>query len=314
MKLSRTLAIVLCGWVALAPARAEEPEFPPEHVSVAAIVSALRERNPLSLKPVGTSSVVLKMDLDGPIDAAWKPRTKTHPGGYLAEVAAFRIGRALGLSNVAPVVPRTLTLERIRALLGSDPARYDALLPELIADGQSVSGAAIYWIPDMHETGLETKDGVQRWTRWLAQDGDPPSRDKSKSVAQDVSSMLAFDYLIGNWDRMSGGNMQGDHDGKRVFIRDHNLAFYEPLPRPQHERVLGHLRKVERFSKSFVSALKSLDRPALARALSDPADPAGFAALSERQVAAVLDRRLGLLSYIAATLDRYGERAVLSFP
>jgi hypothetical protein len=150
--------------------------------------------------------------------------------------------------------------------------------------------------------------------RWLAQDGDPPSRDKSKSVAQDVSSMLAFDYLIGNWDRMSGGNIQSDHDGKRVFVRDHNLAFYEPLPRPQHERVLGHLRKVERFSKSFVLALKALDKPALMRALTEPDDPPGFQALSQRQVTAVLDRRLALLSYIAAMLDRYGERAVLSFP
>jgi hypothetical protein len=126
--------------------------------------------------------------------------------------------------------------------------------------------------------------------------------------------MLAFDYLIGNWDRMSGANVQGDHEGKRVFVRDHNLAFYEPLPRPQHERVLGHLRKVERFSKSLVIALKALDREALTRALSEPGDPAGFQALNERQVAAVLDRRLALLSYIAATLDRFGERAVLSFP
>jgi hypothetical protein len=315
MKLAKTLAIALFACVALSIARADEPLFPPDDVPLEGIARALREKRPLSLKPVGTSSLVFKMDLDGGIDAAWKPRTKTHPAGHLAEVAAFRIGRALGMNNVAPAVPRSLGLDQIRALLGNDgAARFAELSPELVAEGQEVSGAAIYWIPDMHETGLDSKEGTVRWSRYLAQDGDPPSRDKSKSIAADVSTMLCLDYLIGNWDRMSGANVQGDHDGRRLFVRDHNLAFYEPLPRVQHERVLGRLRKVERFSQSFVSALKALDRAQLTRALTAEGDPRGFQLLDEKQVAAVLDRRLALLSYIAAVIDRYGERAVLSFP
>jgi hypothetical protein len=313
MKLLAPLALVTV--LLAAPTRAAETEFPGDKIPIDKIVLSLAAQRPQSLKPVGTSSVVFKMDLEGSIDAAWKPRTKSHPNGHLAEVAAFRIGRALGLDNVAPAVPRSLPLNTVRALLAEkSAAQWPAIEPQLSLRGSDVDGVAIYWIPDMHELGLDSKDGFARWARWLAQDGDPPSRDKSRSVAADVSTMICFDYLIGNWDRFSGANAQGDHDERRVFVRDHNVAFAEPLPRPLHERVLGRLRKVERFSRSFVVALKALDQAALDRALAAPGDPAGFAPLDPARVAALLDRRRGLLSYIAAVIDRYGEAKVLSFP
>jgi hypothetical protein len=312
MKLAAPLALVLV-LVALAPTRAAETLFPGEgKIPVDKIVLSLSAQRPQSLKPVGTSSVVFKMDLEGGIDAAYKPRTKTHPVGHLAEVAAFRVGRALGFDNIAPAVPRTLPLSTVRSLVGAE--RWPELEPQLLVRGEELEGAAIYWIPDMHELGLDSKDGVARWARWLAQDGELPSRDKYRSVAADVSSMICFDYLIGNWDRFSGANAQGDHDERRVFVRDHNIAFAEPLPRPLHERVLGRLRKVQRFSRSFVVALKALDQGALDQALTSPGDPPGFRALDANRVAALLDRRRALLSYIAANLDHYGEAEVLSFP
>jgi hypothetical protein len=312
MKLLAAFAFVL---VLAAPTQAAETLFPGDKIPIDKIVLSLAAQRPLSLKPVGTSSVVFKMDLEGSIDAAWKPRTRSHPLGHLAEVAAFRIGRVLGLDNIAPAVPRSLPLSTVHALLGDKyAADWATLEPQLMASGDDLEGAAIYWIPDMHELGLDSKDGFARWARWLAQDGDPPSRDKSKTLAADVSTMICFDYLIGNWDRFSGANAQGDHDERRVFVRDHNVAFAQPLPRPLHERVLGRLRKVERFSRSFISALKALDQAALERALAVPGDPPGFSALDKGRVEALLDRRRGLLSYIAAVIDRYGEAKVLSFP
>jgi hypothetical protein len=302
----------LCAAVSL---RADEAKFPGDDIPVATLVTALREKRPVSLKPVGTSSLVFKMDLDGSVDAAWKPRTKKHPEGHLAEVAAFRIARLLGMDNVAPAVPRTLPLALVSTLLGGDTSeRWTSTVPELLPTGDQLEGTAIYWIPDMHELGLDTKDGVVRWGRWLAQDGDPPSRDKSKTLAADVSSMVCLDYLIGNWDRFSGANAQGDHEERRVFVRDHNVAFYEPLPRALHERVLGRLRKVQRFSRSFVGALKAVDQSTLERALHEPTDPQGYQPLKPAQLAALLDRRKTVLSYIAALIDHYGEAATLTFP
>jgi hypothetical protein len=312
MKLLAPLALLI---ILAAPSQAAETVFPGDKIPIDKIVLSLAAQRPQSLKPVGTSSLVFKMNLEGGIDAAWKPRTKTHPNGHLAEVAAFRVGRGLGLDNIAPAVPRSLPLASVRALLGDKNAgEWLTIEPQLSARGSDVDGVAIYWIPDMHELGLDSKDGFARWARWLAQDGDPPSRDKSKTLAADVSTMICFDYLIGNWDRFSGANAQGDHDERRVFVRDHNVAFAEPLPRPLHERVLGRLRKVERFSRAFVVALKAFDQAALDRVLAAPGDPPGFSPLDPARVAALLDRRRALLSYIAAVIDRYGEARVLSFP
>lgn len=315
MKLLCTLTLALVALAVSPVGRAAEAVFPGNSIPVSTLLSAIAEKAPRSLKPVGTTALVFKMDLEGPIDAAWKPRSKRHPFGDRAEVAAFRIGRALGLDNVVPAVPRALALETVRSLLEKqEPGRYASVEPELIIENEQIAGAAIYWIPDMHELGLDTKEGMARWRKWLSQDGELPTRDKYLSVAADVSTMVCFDYLIGNWDRFSGANAQGDHDEKRVFVRDHNVAFFEPFPKPLHERVLSRLKNVQRFSRSFVTALKALDADALARALKADTDPPGYEPLDAARVEAVLDRRRALLSYIAANLDHYGEAAVLTFP
>jgi len=306
------------GAVSHVRAQAEsEIRFADLDVPIRDIVRALTDAAPVSLKPVGTTSLVFRMELGGPIEAAFKPQTKTHPQGYRAEVAAFRIGRALGMTNVAPVVPRDLSVDRLHNLLDPDfKNRWDTLSPELIVSpNQVVHGAAIYWIPEMRELGIDTAEGMQHWRRWLSQqNGDPPSREKSKLVAAQVSTMIAFDTLIGNWDRFSGSNAQGDKSGRHLFVRDHNVAFFEPLPAAQSTRLMAKIKQVERFSRRFIEALKALDEARLREILREPSDPAGFSALTESQVAGVLDRRRTLLSYLAAVLDRYGEANVLTFP
>ncbi len=309
---------LLAGAVSHVRAEPEsEPLFADLDVPMRDITRALTDGAPVSLKPVGTTSVVFRMELGGPIDAAFKPQTRAHPQGYRAEVAAFRIGRALGMTNIAPAVPRDLSVDRLRNLLAPEfKDRWDTLSPELVVSpNQIVRGVAIYWIPEMRELGIDTAEGMQHWRRWLSQEnGDPPSREKSKLVAVQVSTLIAFDTLIGNWDRFSGSNAQGDKSGRHLFVRDHNVAFFEPLPEVQAARLMARIRQVERFSRSFVAALKALDEARLREILRDPSDPAGFSALTESQIAGVLDRRRTLLSYLAAVVDRYGEANVLTFP
>ena len=294
---------------------AEDVLFGGVGASIADIEQALREQAPLAAKPVGTSSVVFKVDLDGPIDAAFRPESRLNPRGHLAEIAAFRVGRALGLSNVAPAVPRSLPWAELEKLVhASKPEAWPALQPDMIQRNSMVSGVCIYWIPEMRELGIDRNEGIARFSRWLAQDGEPADREKSKKLAAQISTMLAFDYLVANFDRFSGANAQGDASGERVFLRDHNMAFFEPLRSGHHEKILGRLKRAQRFSRSFVHALKELDAPRLSGALADPRDPSDFRLLSPGQIRGVLDRRTALLSYIAALIDTYGERNVLTFP
>lgn len=279
------------------------------------ILTALREQKPLAAKPVGTSSVVFKVDLDGPIDAAFRPESKLNPRGHLAEIAAFRVGRGLGLTNVAPAVPRSFSWTELEKLVfAAKPEAWALLQSDMIQRNGQVVGVAIYWIPEMRELGLDTSAGIERFSRWLSQDGTPASREKSKLLAAQISTMLSFDYVVANFDRFSGANAQGDASGEHLFLRDHNMAFFEPLRSTHHERILGRLKRAQRFSRGFVNALKELDAPRLSGALADPMDPPDFHVLNAGQIRGVLDRRTALLSYIAALIDTYGERNVLTFP
>jgi hypothetical protein len=295
--------------------KAEDAGFAGHGLSLALIQRALRKEKPVSAKPVGTSSVVFKLDLEGPIDAAFRPENRLNPRGHLAEIGAYRLGRALGLDHVAPAVPRSLPYTDLQRLVQqSRPEAWTPLAAELSQRSGQVHGVAIYWIPELRELGFDTRDGIARFTRWLAQDGIPASRDKSKLLAAQLSTMLGFDYLIANFDRFSGANIQGDMQGQQLYLRDHNMAFFEPLRSAHHERVLTHLKRTQRFSRAFVNALKELDAQRLTGALADPADSADFQVLSAGQQRSVLDRRATLLSYIAALIDTYGERNVLTFP
>ncbi|HEX6241371.1 MAG TPA: hypothetical protein VFZ61_10775, partial [Polyangiales bacterium] len=307
-------AAPLWSWLP-SPGAAEDVAFAGHGPALSAITQALRAEKPVTAKPVGTSSVVFRLDLEGPIDAAFRPENRLNPRGHLAEIAAFRVGRALGLDHVAPAVPRSVPYADLQRMVQtSKPEAWSALSRELNQRSGLVHGVAIYWIPELRELGFDTQDGIVRLTRWLSQEGIPASREKSKLMAAQLSTMLGFDYLIANFDRFSGANIQGDPAGQRLYLRDHNMAFFEPLRVAHHERVLAHLKRTQRFSRGFVNALKELDAQRLSGALADRTDPSGFQVLSAGQIRSLLDRRAGLLSYIAALIDTYGERNVLTFP
>ena len=270
---------------------------------------------PLRFKPVGTSSVVFKTTFVGGLEASFRPRTSTQANGWTNEVAAYRLARALHLDQVPPAVARAFSRAELHARLHPDyAADWPALDEKMLGHGDVVWGALVYWVPGLRDLELDAPRGMARWGQWLSRGAGTLSPDEA-SLAADVGTMLCFDYLIANVDRWSGGNVRADASGRRVVIRDHNLAFLAPLPRAQHERVLGPMRRVERFSRRFVVALHALDEPRLRAALAPDASlPEGSVLLDEAQLRGVLDRRAALLSRVAALLEAYGDSAVLAFP
>ncbi len=266
-------------------------------------------------RPIGTSSLVFKVFFTGGLEAAFRPRTHGQSRGWLNEVAAYRIARALGMDQVPPAVSRTFTRRELRGHLDADyGGDWTALDADLLGRGDAVWGALVYWVPGLRDLELDRPSGLARARPWLAQDGAPAIGDEV-SLAADLATMQGFDYLLANVDRWSGGNVRADASGRRVVIRDHNLALISPLPRAQHERVLGRARGVERFSRRFVMRLRALDEAGLRAAFAaDPAAQAGFALLDEAQLRGVLDRRAALLSRVGALIAVHGEDAVLAFP
>ena len=270
---------------------------------------------PARFRPVGTSSLVFKAYFVGGLEAAFRPRVRGQGRGWMNEVVAYRLARALGMDQVPPAVSRSLARREVMTHLDADYAGDRAALEaDLAARGDVVWGSLVAWVPELRDLALDTPPGLARSRPWLLQSGALPAGDDA-TLAADLSTMIAFDYLLANVDRWSGANVRGDASGRRLVVRDHNLARGAPLPAAQHERLLVPLRRVERFSRRFVSALRALDEAQLRASLAaDPAAAAGIALLEDAQLRDLFDRREALLSRVGALVEVHGEDAVLAFP
>ena len=130
----------------------------------------------------------------------------------------------------------------------------------------------------------------------------------TKGLAHQISDMLVFDFLVGNWDRFSGvpewygANCQFA-DGQIVSI-DNGAAF----PSFANKKVSGRFDRVERFSRSFIHALRLLDKKGTRDRLfpGDSRKETGRFKRFWKQRAAVLGR-------VDELIERHGEDAVLFF-
>lgn len=292
----------------------EPPIFLGSHLTQARTLELMSTARARQFKPVGTTSVVFRVRLQDDLTVAYKPRSRMHRYGWRSEIAAYRVSRLLGMDNVPPVLSRRFRRGVMQSRLheGFTDSWDEIHSWTLWNERAETIGAAIYWIPEMEELGLERRRRLARWRGWLSQQGQVPE-DKGE-LASDLSTMLVFDYLIANWDRFSGANLQGLPSGRRIFVRDHNVAFAVPLPPHLHDRLRQSLVQTERFSRHTITALARLDRATLEAELSQDPAHAETPLLDEGQLADLLDRRATVLSHVGTLVDQYGMSAVLFFP
>jgi hypothetical protein len=288
--------------------------FPGTSLRPEQILSALSQSELRALRPVGSTSTVFRAQLDAPFRAAFKAATQQRPLGAVAEVAAYRLARCLGLDNVPPAVLRRVPTRALRQELEAEFVRqWPSIAARLLLgrDG-SVEGAAIYWIEGLRGLDLvnpEWRAGAQRALRLSQPLPAPPP-----PLASDLSNMQAFDYLIGNWDRWSGSNVKGDAAGKILYVRDQDAAFPGRLSEGLQRRLLEPVLACERFSRRFVERLRMLTRSSYERELAVDALFAQRHRLDERSLAGVFERRAALLTHVTALIAEHGEDLVLAFP
>lgn len=266
-----------------------------------AIIRALREQPVLAMREVGNTSINLRCDLEGDIDGAYKPSESLHLEHFRGEIGAFRVAQLLGLERVPPAVLRRFTRAEFPA--GAPLAR--------LRFRENVSwGAMIYWVPVLRPANIFRGPTLERWTRILTQGEAIP--DEERNRAEDVSSVITFDFLIGNWDRWHGTNTLQDRDGRLVF-RDNNGAFYEPLRGWRYETILSWFQRVQRFSRSLVTRARGLTLETLRASIAD--DRLGDEPLlTDAQLRGVLRRRDTLVQYVDALVQIHGDGEVYAFP
>ncbi len=308
MRRARILAPVLVLALGALSASAQPRPFLGGELDQDAILARM-EGAPRELRPVGTSSVTMRVEL-GAIRVAFKPRSDAHPRGYLAEIGAYHVARLLGMDNVPPVrglrMPRNVMRQQFRS---EHPEDWEPIAENIRWDEPGVArGAAIYWIPAMARSELTSESAIHAIRGWLRVGGELPAG--REGVARDLSTMFAYDYLIGNWDRLSGGNVSATEGGERLFVRDHNVAF-GAVSGDRYARLRRTLERAQRFSRSFIGRVRALDAAALRASLATDPEAAEGPILDEQQIEGVMQRRAALLSYVAGLVAVHGAERVL---
>ncbi len=278
---------------------------------------------PLLTRPIarvkfnrGGSSISLRIDFAGGGRAAFKPDQTNLQTIPRKEIAAYRVSRLLGLSSVAPAAARAFSRQDIIDHLDDGSrAVIPRLLAEVITDSRgNVTGELSWWIPEIRDAKIDgytidSVDGMVTWKRYL-QAGAPIPYEERELLPQ-ISTMLAFDYLISNSDRWSGSNAKSSPDGEMLYFMDNALSFG---PNPEgHEKVLVYLQRSQKFSRSLYASVRRLDETSLREALARDTGPYELL-LTEDEVAGVLHRRMQFLAYVDGLIEEHGESAVLVFP
>lgn len=256
-----------------------------------------------SAKSIGHTSVVFKIELATNQKMAWKPSSKRGKERWRGEVAAAKLGDALAISNVPPACMRTFTLAELGPLLPK------GALDEVIAnDDGTIHGAMIPWIEGLQFMALE-KEPLRTQTRtWLGPTDAGVPADKTLLAAQ-LSTLVVFDAITGNWDRYSGGNVGLDASGQHVLFIDNDAAFMDGAPTKDLAANAARLESTERFSRALVKRLRTLDVASAFGTLPDRSP-----LLPEAMQKTVRERIASVLRVVDAKIAARSEDAVLYFP
>lgn len=265
-----------------------------------------------SAKPIGHTSVVFKLTFDDGRVAAFKPESTRGRLRYRSEAAAFRLQDALGIKNVPPAFLVSLPASALRAAGNADAQTlFDA---EVKTHDGKVRGALMPWIVGLSFIPLEAEPLRTRWRAWLRarpDGGAPRTDDPQQELAPEISALLVFDMLTGNWDRWSGANVGMDAEKKHLLFVDNDGAFFEPVPQNLVREHLTLVRGADRFPRAVIDAARKLDADALDRTLG--LDETGAPLLTKEQRASILSRRDDLLLIVDAKVKSLGEDTVYGF-
>ena len=313
----------------------DDPRFLPE-------VHTLTSRDLDAIKYLGGGSTITLRFIDkGKPVAAFKPHQKRRQSNYRSEIAAWRLCQLLRCSFKVPYNrPVRLSEAHFYKLYNridsANQRAYAKNFEDLVWRRGYLFGTEKEWIPSFTQFPIEV---TSVWTPWLSQsedlfDFDPmlerslaewrkdPVTEKAyqrvlsqteglttQELAHQLSDLLVFDYLSGNWDRFSGvkawWGTNCQYGNNQLISIDNGAAF----PALAHAgRVTNRFKKAERFSRTLVRELRLLDHDAtLNKLFPEPS--------SHEQKAFELfwKKRAAVLARIDALIEIHGEDAVLAF-
>src|SRR5262249_12794006 len=135
--------------------------------------------------------------------------------------------------------------------------------------------------------------------------------EDQRALAAQISTMVVFDYLSGNWDRWSGANVGWLRDKNFLLYMDNDGAFFDPPPKGPMDVQLALIRGTDRFSKRFVKSMRELDPEKLKAALGE--EMPGTPLFTPTVLNQVEERRKQALAAIDDKVKANGESETFFF-
>jgi len=291
----------------------------------------------------GGSTLTFRPVVNGQNAGALKPLQTRRQSNYRAEIASWRLCELLDCAFKIPH-NREVRIEynAFMAMFNRSRSRkvaeYRPQLVDLIwttEDGKRYLHATLKaWVPDFTRFPIEF---LSLWRPWLSLANDFPeglslsealaplsTRDNTRKLlpkilqqaptlttaglANQISQVLTFDFLVGNWDRFSGvpswWGVNCQFKGNAIVSIDNGAAF-QPYG---HSKVTEHFMSVERFSASFIDELRALDKETTYHLLFPDASVAERV-MFER----FWTQRSAVLSRVDSLIETHGSERVLAF-
>ena len=259
-------------------------------------------------RPISPRSMSLKIFFEGGDHGVFKPIRKDDRTAR-CEVAYYRLATAMGVRGVPPSTMCTVSAARLEGHLRKNFEEAASRFEELVRidDKGMVDGAMISWVDGLEPSGLDGPGGWKKLSELLSLDGPSPEEEPLVAGASD---MVVADYVLGNWDRYTGGNLFLSGDGTLVLL-DNNAAF-APWSEGQMARATKVLELCQRFSRRLIGKLRKVDAGFVRTGLDG--DQRGESLLTDGEIARILERREQLISHVDNLIALHGESRVLALP
>ena len=293
------------------PSQTETRRTTSSHRSEAVIPAPVSRKDIVAVSLLSPRSLSMKLRTKGGGIKVFKPLLEGDRRARF-EVAAYLVANVLGLPGVPPAVIASLPLSLLQGRLAKDNRGVAERLAEeaLLDDRKWLAGAQIDWVADLDPAGIEKHGGLKTLKRWLH-----PARPKDEyepMLASSLSNTVVFDYLIGNWDRFSGGNLFINRAADRLILLDHNGSFAK-WAGTREKRMNALLENTQRFSKSFIDRIRRLKPEEIEQALAlDPSHP-HRPLLDKNQISLIMKRRDELIAHVESLIKQKGTENIIVF-
>ncbi len=245
-----------------------------------------------------STAIVYRVELEGGVEIGFKPERPGQEQWWRSEIASYRLARLLGIENrVPPVVGRRIALSQF----GRFAARSNLISGR---DGM-VNGSASVWMPDLHGEDLHRNPAHHEWVGWINPENTIPEANRER--ARQITELLVFDFLMGNYDRWNCCNIPIDEQGQLVF-RDNDAGW-----QPRILLNVGGPSAIRRLPRSLYEGVQRATAEAL-RAEIERDPRASDRLLPNDTYPAYTHRRQVLLDHLQRVIRRYGEERVFAWP